>query len=61
MEKQLLNEILESYNMVMGSLPYTYDRGKGTKSYCIDRIKILRSRLLEMQKNVEIHYNPYKE
>ena len=55
MEEQLLKDIKESYNMIMSAPAYTYDRGKGTKNYCLYRIKILRARLLEMQKDVEKH------
>lgn len=55
--EQLLKEILESYNLVMNSKPYTYDRGKGTRGYCQSRIKVLRSQLLEMQREIDKHYN----
>lgn len=55
MEEQLLKDIKESYDMLMSAPAYTYDRGKGTKAYCLYRIKVLRARLLEMQKEVEKH------
>ena len=55
MEEQLLKDIKESYEMIMSAPTYTYERGKGTKAYCLYRIKVLRARLLEMQKNVEKH------
>lgn len=55
MEEQLLKDIKESYDMLMSAPSYTYDRGKGTKAYCLYRIKVLRARLLEMQKEVENH------
>ena len=56
MEEELLKEIKESYKKIKSKEPYHYERGKGTKSYCINRIKVLRSRLLEMQKEIEKYY-----
>lgn len=53
MEEQLLKEILESYNMFMSKSNYYWDRGKGTKKYTLDRIAVLRSRLLEMQHEIQ--------
>lgn len=55
MEQELLKEILESYEMLKAHNRYYYDRGKGTKSYCINRIRILRDRLLDMQKEIQEH------
>lgn len=57
MEEELLKEIKESYKKIKSQEPYYYDRGKGTKSYCINRIKILRSKLLDMQKDIEEYYS----
>lgn len=56
MEEELLKEIKESYKKIKSQKPYYYDRGDGTKSYCIDRIKVLRSKLLEMKKDIENYY-----
>lgn len=56
MEEELLKEIKESYKKIKAKEPYHYYRGNGTKSYCINRIKILRSRLLEIQKEIEEYY-----
>lgn len=56
MEEELLKEIKESYKKIKSKEPYYYDRGNGTKAYCINRIKILRSKLLEMQKDIEEYY-----
>lgn len=56
MEEELLKEIKESYNKIKSKEPYYYDRGNGTKSYFINRVKVLRSRLLEMQKEIEEYY-----
>lgn len=54
MEQELLKEILESYEMYKKKLPYYYDRGKGTKKYTLDRIQVLRSRLLEIQNDIKM-------
>ena len=54
--ENLLKEIKESYEMIKSHEPYYYDKGKGTKSYCINRIKVLRSQLLEMLKDIEQYY-----
>ena len=54
--EQLLKEILESYDLVMKNRPYTFDRGKGTRGYCQSRIKVLRSQLLEMLREIDKHY-----
>ena len=51
--EELLKEILESYKMYKSHNKYYYDRGKGTKSYTLDRIRVLRSQLLEMQKEIQ--------
>lgn len=53
MEEQLLREILESYELYKKRLPYSCDRGKGTKKYTLDRIQVLRSRLLEIQQDIK--------
>lgn len=53
MEEQLLREILESYEMFMSKREYYFDRGKGTKKYTLDRIAVLRSRLLEIQHDIQ--------
>ena len=54
--EELLKEIEESYKLIKSKPAYYFDRGKGTKSYCIDRIKVLRSRLLEMKRDIEEYY-----
>ena len=56
MEEELLREIKESYKKIKSQKPYYYDRGNGTKSYCINRRKVLRSKLLEMQRDIEEYY-----
>lgn len=54
MEEQLLKEILESYQMIKDRhYGFTIDKGKGTKKYTLDRISVLRSRLLEIQKDIK--------
>lgn len=57
MEEELLKEIKESYKKIKSQIPHYYDRGNGTKSYCINRIRVLRSKLLEIQKDIEEYYN----
>lgn len=54
--EEMLKEIIESYDMIMNTEPYTYDRGKGTRSYCEGRINVMRSQLLEMKRNIGKHY-----
>lgn len=58
METELLKEILESYKILKDNYSkqkyYSYDtKGKGTKKYTLDRIAVLRSRLLEIQKDIK--------
>lgn len=53
MEEQLLKEILESYEILMSKSNYYCGRGKGTKKYTLDRISVLRGRLLEMQHEIQ--------
>lgn len=56
MEEQLLKEILESYKILKENKAkhiYSSDRGKGTKKYTLDRISVLRDKLLEIQKDVK--------
>ena len=58
MEEQLLKEILESYKLlkdVKSKKGYYYpdSKGKGTKKYTLDRISVLRDKLLEIQKDVK--------
>ncbi|WP_299995919.1 hypothetical protein [uncultured Clostridium sp.] len=53
MEEQLLKEILESYRLFKLKNDYYFDRGKGTKKYTLDRISVLRSRLLEIQHEIQ--------
>lgn len=51
--EQLLKEILESYEMIKkNKYGFTIDKGKGTKKYTLDRISVLRSQLLEIQKDI---------
>lgn len=49
----LLKEAIEGYNAFMNNPDYYCDRGKGTKSYALTRIQLLRSKLLEMQNNIK--------
>ncbi len=53
MEEQLLKEILESYEIFKSRNKICCDKGKGTKKYTLDRISVLRSRLLEIQKDLK--------
>lgn len=54
MEEQLLKEILESYEIFNKNRNrFHLDRGKGTKKYTIERIQVLRSRLLEIQNDIK--------
>lgn len=51
--EEILKEILESYKMLKQHERYYYDRGKGTKKYCLDRISVLRSQLLQIQNDIK--------
>lgn len=53
MEEELLKEILESYKLFKKDRNTFGKRGKGTRKYTLDRIAILRDKLLEMQKDLK--------
>lgn len=53
MEEQLLKDILESYELWKKRNDLCLERGKGTKKYTLDRIQVLRSRLLEIQQDIK--------
>ena len=57
--EQLLKEIEEGYKLITTNPPYYFDKGKGTKGYCVDRIRVLRSQLLEMQREIERYNDEY--
>lgn len=54
--EELLKEIIEGYETLKELrevTPYTLNKGKGTKKYCLDRISVLRSQLLEIQNDIK--------